>query len=60
MVGTTSSMVKIVKQEFKVNDTMPQCFDVLASFICIELSYSSSSEDLTPLPSSAKLSKCIL
>jgi hypothetical protein len=53
-------MVKTVKHELKVDDTLFQCHDVLTSFIFIELSNSSLGEDLTPLPLLMKLSKGIL
>ncbi len=46
-------------QELKVDDIFPQCSNVLTSSIFIELFDSSSCEDLTPLPSSTKLSKGI-
>ncbi len=53
-------VVKIVKQELKVDDTFLQPSNALASSIFIELSNSSLGEDLTPLPLSIKLSKGIL
>jgi hypothetical protein len=53
-------MVKTVKQELEVDDTFPQCSNVLVSSTFIELSYSFTSEDLAPLPSSTKSSKNIL
>jgi hypothetical protein len=49
MARIAKSMVKIVKQKFEGDDILPQCFDAFASFLFIELSDSSSSEDLTPL-----------
>ncbi len=60
MARTARSVVKIVKQELEVDDTLPQCSNVLTSFISIELFDSSLCEDLTPLPSSTKLSEGIL
>jgi hypothetical protein len=57
--GTACSVVKIVKQKFEVDNIFLQCFDVLASFVFIELFNSSSSEDLTPFPWLTKLSKGI-
>ncbi len=51
------SMVKSMKQEFKVDDTLLQCFDALVSSTFIELSDSSVDEDLTSLPSLTKSSK---
>jgi len=59
MARTASFVVKIVKQELEVDNTLPQCSNVLTSFISIELSNSSSCEDLTLLPSSTKLSEGI-
>jgi len=53
-LGTIGYVVKIVKDEYEVSNILPQCSDVLASFVVIELSYSSSSDDLTPLPSFIK------
>ncbi len=58
-VGTAWSMVKTMKQELEVDDTLPQCSDILVSSFFIELFDSSASEDLTPPPSSTKLSKGI-
>ncbi len=46
-LGTTGSIVKIVKDEHEVLDTLPQCLDALASSVFIELFDSSSSDDLT-------------
>ncbi len=60
MARIVDFVVKIVKQELEVDDTLPQCSNVLTSFISIELSDSSSCEDLTPLPSSTKLLEGIL
>jgi hypothetical protein len=48
MVGITGFVVKIVKQELEVDDTLLQCFDAFAFSIFMKLSNSSSSEDLTP------------
>jgi hypothetical protein len=48
-----------MKQQFEVDDIFPQCFDVLASSVFIEMSNSSSREDLTPLPLSMELPKGI-
>jgi hypothetical protein len=45
----TKFVVKIVKQKFEGDDILPQCFDVFASFLFIELSNSFLGEDLTPL-----------
>ncbi len=50
MATPTCSMVKTVKQKPEVDDVLLRYFDVLASFIFIELFDSSSSEDLTSLP----------
>ncbi len=55
-----SSMVKIMKQEHKINNTFSQCSNTLTSSIFIELSDSSSSDNFTPLPLSTKTSKGIL
>jgi len=55
-----SSMVKIMKQEHKINNTLSQCSNTLASSIFIELSDFSSSDNFTPLPLSTKTSKGIL
>jgi hypothetical protein len=60
MARIAGFVVKIVKQELEVDDTLPQCSNVLTSFISIELSDSSSCEDLTPLPSLTKLLEGIL
>ncbi len=49
MTRIAKYVVKIVMQEFEGDDSLPQCFVVFASFIFIELSNSSSGEDLTPL-----------
>ncbi len=48
------STVKTMKQEFKVDDILLQCFDNLASFNFIELFNSLAGEDLTPPPSLMK------
>ncbi len=53
-------MVKIMKQEHKVNNILLQCSNVLASFIFIELSYFSSSDNFIPFPLLMKSSKGIL
>ncbi len=58
-IGIACFVVKIVKQQLEVDDTLPQCSDALASFVFIESSDSFSSEDLTPLPSLTKLPKGI-
>ncbi len=60
MTRTTSSMVKIMKQELEVDDILLQCFEVLTSSIFIELFDSSSGEDLTTFPLSMKFLKYIL
>jgi hypothetical protein len=60
MVGTTSYVVKTMKQELEVNDIFLQCFGALVSSIFVELFNSSTSEDLTPPPLSTKLSKDII
>jgi hypothetical protein len=60
MVGITGSLVKIVKQELEVDDTLPRCYDVLAFSIFSKLSDSSSSKELTPLLLSTKLLKNII
>ncbi len=54
-----SSMVKIMKQEHIINNTLLQCSNTLASYIFIELSDYSSSDNFTPLPSLMKTSKGI-
>jgi hypothetical protein len=51
---TTSSVVKIVKDEHKVLDILPQCLDILTSIVVIELFDSTSSDNLTPLLSLIK------
>jgi hypothetical protein len=56
---TTSFVVKNVKQEFKIDNTLLQSFNVITSFIFIELFDSSLGEDLTPLPSLMESSKGI-
>jgi hypothetical protein len=50
-LGTIGYVVKIVKDKHKVLNIFPQCSDALASFVIIELSYSSSNDDLKPLSS---------
>jgi hypothetical protein len=47
MPGTTHSIVKIVKDKHEILNTLPQCLDIHASFIFIELTNSSSSDNLT-------------
>jgi hypothetical protein len=59
MIGNASSMVKIVKQELEVDDTLLQCSNVFASSIFIELFDSLVGEELTPPPSLTKSSKDI-
>jgi hypothetical protein len=54
MLGTTSFVFKIVKDEHEVFDTLLQYLDVSASFVFIELSNFSSSDDLTSGESSMK------
>ncbi len=54
MLGITSSMVKIVKQETNISHIFLQCSNVLAFFAFIEFFNSSSGDDFTPLPSSTK------
>jgi hypothetical protein len=49
-----SCLVKIVKEEHKVLNTLLQCWNTLASFVFIELSNSSLCDNLTPLPFSMK------
>jgi hypothetical protein len=60
MARTTSFVVKIVKEEFEVDNTFLQCSNALASSIFIELFDSSLGEDFTPLFSLTKLLKGIL
>jgi hypothetical protein len=60
MARTVGSVVKNMKQKFKVDDTLLQCFDALMSSTFIELFDSSMGEDLTPLPSLTKLLKHII
>jgi len=55
-LGTIGYVVKIVKDEYEVSNILPPCLDALTSFVVIELFYSSSSDDLTPLPSLIKSS----
>jgi hypothetical protein len=57
MLGTTCSVVKIVKDKHKALDSLPQCLDTLASSIFIELFDSSLGDDLTPNGSSLKSPK---
>jgi hypothetical protein len=47
MLGSVGSIFNIVKDEHKVLNTLPQCSHAFASSIFIELSYSSSCDDLT-------------
>ncbi len=47
-------VVKIVKEEHEVPKILLQCLNFFTSFFFIELSDSSSSDDLTPLPFSIK------
>ncbi len=58
-IGIADFVVKTMKQELKVDNTLLQCFDAFISFLFIELSNSSLGEDLTPLPSWMELSKGI-
>jgi hypothetical protein len=51
MAGIASFVVKTMKQELKVDNVLPECFDALASFTFIGLSDSFAGEDLTPFPS---------
>jgi len=61
IIGIVGFIVKInVKQELKVDDTFLQRFDALAYFVFIQLSNSSSGEDLTPFFSLSELSKDII
>ncbi len=53
-------MVKIMKQKPKVNNIIPQCSNILASFIFIELSNFSSNDNFIPLPLLTKSSKKVL
>jgi hypothetical protein len=53
-LGTIGYVVKIVKDKYEVSNILLPCSDALASFVVIELSYSFSSDDLTPLPSLIK------
>jgi len=48
-LGTTGSMVKIVKQEHKASDTLLRCLNTLASFVFIELSNFSLGDNLMSL-----------
>jgi len=54
-----SFVVKIVKQELKVDDILPQCSNALMSSIFIQLFGSLVGEDLTPPLSLTKSSKGI-
>jgi hypothetical protein len=47
MLGTASFVVKIVKDEHKVLNIFPQCLDIVASFVFIELFDFSLGDDLT-------------
>jgi hypothetical protein len=47
MVGAACFVVKIVKDDNEVLDIFPQCLDIVASFVFIELFDSSSSDALT-------------
>jgi hypothetical protein len=58
-LGTTSSMVKIVKQKHKVCNIPFQCLDILASFVFIKLFYYSSTNNLTPFLSLIKSPKIV-
>ncbi len=60
MPRIADSVVKTMKQKLKVDNTLPYCYDVFASFVFIDMSKSSSSEDSTPLPSLMELLKNIL
>jgi hypothetical protein len=53
-------VVKIAKQELEIDNTFLQCSNVFASFVFVELSDSSSGEDLIPLPLLMELLKSIL
>jgi hypothetical protein len=57
MPTIVGSMVKIVKEEQKVCDIFAQCSNALASFVFIQLSNSSTSDNFTPLFLSRKSSK---
>jgi hypothetical protein len=54
MPKTTSFLVKIVKEEHKIPNTLPQCSYVLAFFFFIELFDFSLDDDLTFFPFSLK------
>jgi len=58
MPRIADSVIKTMKQKLKVDNTLPYCYDVFASFVFIELF--SLSEDSTPLPSLMELLKNIL
>ncbi len=59
-IGTVGFVVRTIKQKLEVDDILLQSFVVLALSIFIELFDSSSSEDLTPLPSLTESPKDIL
>jgi hypothetical protein len=59
MLVIIAFVVKIVNQETDINHIFLQCSNVLAFFVFIELSNSSSCDDLTPFPSSTKSPKTI-
>jgi cell fate (sporulation/competence/biofilm development) regulator YlbF (YheA/YmcA/DUF963 family) len=59
MLGTTSYVVKFMKQENDVSHIFLQCSNILTSPIFIELFDSSSSEDLIAPPSLTKSPKTI-
>jgi hypothetical protein len=59
MLGRIGFMVKIVKEENDVTNTLPQCSNVLTSSVFIELSNSSSSDNLTTLALLTKSPKSI-
>jgi hypothetical protein len=59
MTRTACFVIKIVKPKLEGDNTFPQCYDVFASFIFIELSNSCSGDNLTPLLSLMKLIKII-
>jgi hypothetical protein len=49
-LGTTGSMVKIMKEENDVTHILPECLNILAYPVFFELSYSSSNDNLkTPI-----------
>jgi hypothetical protein len=47
MPKTVGSIVKIVKNKHEVVNILPQCLDAHVSFVFIELSNLTSSDDLT-------------